>query len=375
MHFISRPIAAGRWLLAAVCLTLTTKPLAEPSSLAISEQQIRNLGVQTIQLEAQARSASGRFPAQVILPPNQDYRLGAPENSLVQQVLVLENQSVKAGDPLLVVSSQHLGELGLALVESHSRWTLARQNRARDQELLAEGIIPSRRLDESRAAEGDALAALNQARSAMAAAGMEERAIDELIRQGKASNSLTLRAPIAGSVAELVAKPGWRNTDGLPLLRIINRKQLWVDVQVPASQANQWAPGTRFQLADGTEARLLNLSPVTSAAQTRVLRGVIDQPPAQLLPGSLLQALLPLASNNAWDLPLSAVARRGAQAYVFRRSPAGFDAIPVEVVATGGQRALVTGSLDAGAELAATSVVALKAAWLSHLEAPVAGGE
>lgn len=94
-----------------------------------------------------------------------------------------------------------------------------------------------------------------------------------------------------------------------------------------------------------------------------------------MLPGSLLQALLPLASNNAWDLPLSAVARRGAQAYVFRRSPAGFDAIPVEVVATGGQRALVTGSLDAGAELAATSVVALKAAWLSHLEAPVAGGE
>ncbi len=368
MSFSIRALPARRWLLAFACVSAWPTVAQTTSPLPISDQQIRNLGIETIQLETGAVSASARYPAQIVLPPQQEYRLGAPESSLVQQVLVLENQPVQAGDPLLVISSQNLGELSLAAIENHNRWQLAQQGLTRDQELLAEGIIPSRRLDESRAAEQDARAALTQARSALLAAGLDEKGIDNLIRQGKASNSLTLRAPVAGVVTELVAKPGWRTSDNTPLLRLVNRAQLWVDVQIPANQAGLWPADTRFQLADGTEAKLLNLSPVTSAAQTRVLRGLIEHPSAQLLPGSYQQALLPLSAHQSWDLPLAAIARRGAQAYVFVRSHQGFDALPVEVIASGGQRALVTGGLQTGTEIASAGVVALKAAWLSHLD-------
>lgn len=356
------------WLIVLACVSswpVSARPL---SSIPINDQQIRNLGIETIQLESWAASASGRYPAQILLPPHQEYRVSAPENSLVQQVLVLENQSVQVGDPLLVISSQSLGELSLALIENHSRWKLAQQNLTRDQALLTEGIIPSRRLEESKANERNARAALTQARSALVAAGVDDKGLDGLIQQGRASNTLTLRAPVAGVATELVAKPGWRNSDGLPLLRLVKRDQLWVDVQIPANQAGLWPAGTEFQLADGTEATLLNLSPITSAAQTRVLRGLIENPPAQLLPGSYQQALLPLSNNQAWDLPLSAIARRGVQAYVFVRTDNGFNALPIEVVASGGQRALVSGDLQNGAEIATAGVVALKAAWLSHLD-------
>lgn len=358
------------WLIVLACIPSGSVSASTPSptSVPISDQQIRNLGIETIHLDTGAASASGRYPAQVVLPPDQEYRLSAPDNSLVQQVLVLENQPVASGTPLLVISSQSLGELSLALIESHSRWQLALQNRERDRELLNEGIIPSRRLEESKANERDAGAALTQARSALAAAGVDEQGIEELLRKGKASNSLTLRAPIAGIVTELQAKPGWRNTNGLPLLLLVKREQLWVDVQIPANQAGLWPAGTQFQLADGTEARLLSLSPTTSAAQTRVLRGLIDKPPAHLLPGSYQQALLPLSKDQAWDLPLGAIARRGPQAYVFVRTDKGFDARPIDVVASGGQRALVSGNLQRGIEIAAVGVVALKAAWINHLD-------
>lgn len=372
MNIFCYALPARRWLMAAAWISLCAAPVAvlatQASPVPINDQQIRNLGIETIQLESTAASASGRYPAQIVLPPHQEYRLSAPENSLVQQVLVLENQFVHSGDPLLVISSQSLGELSLALVENHSRWQLAQQNLERDQELLTEGIIPGRRLEESKANERDARAALAQARSALAAAGVDENGVAGLIRQGKASNTLTLRAPVAGIVTELVAKPGWRNSDGVPLLRLVKRDQLWVDVQIPASQAGLWPADTLFQLADGTEAKLLNLSPITSAAQTRVLRGLIEHPPTQLLPGSYQQALLPLSKDQAWDLPLSAIARRGAQAFVFIRTATGFDALPVDVVASGGQRALVSGDLRNGAEIATVGVVALKAAWLSHLD-------
>lgn len=367
MFSLIRP--ASRWLLAIACVLTNSIAAQTNSPIPISDQQIRNLGIETIELTRSAASATGRYPAQVVLPPSQEYHLNAPENSLVQKVLVMENQTVKAGDPLLVISSQHLGELSLALIESHSRWRLAQQDLERDQVLLAEGIISSRRLEEAKAGERDARAALAQAHSAMVAAGVDETGIDALIRQGKASNSLTLTAPVAGVVTELVAKPGWRNPAGMDLLRLVKREQLWVDVQIPAHQAGLWPADTRFQLADGTEAKLLSLSPVTSLAQTRVLRGLIENPPPHLLPGSYQQALMPLNQADTWDLPLAAIARRGAQAYVFMRTASGFDAVPVEVITSGGQRALVTGGLAAGAEIASASVVALKAAWMAQLEA------
>lgn len=371
--FAYRGLLILAWLYSSA--TLAQSPAPEPASpshevsaVMLSDQQIRNLGIETIAVERGVANARAIYPAQVVLPPDQEYRISAPGDSQVQQVLVMENQAVKRGDPLLLISSQTFGERSLALVESHSRWNLARQNVQRDQELLAEGIISSRRVDEAKAAENDARAAFAQARSALIAAGLDESAITELTRQGKASNTLTVRAPVAGVVVELQAKPGWRSLEGAPLLRLVKREKLWVDVQIPAHQAGFWPVDTPFHLADGTEARLLNLSPTTSNAQTRVLRGLINNPPMHLLAGSYQQAQLPLNQGDAWDLPLSAIARRGAQAYVFVRTDSGFIALPIEVLASGGQRALVKGALQEKQEIAATSVVALKAAWLMGLD-------
>ena len=79
---------------------------------------------------------------------------------------------------------------------------------------------------------------------------------------------------------------------------------------------------------------------------------------------AVMQALVPFGAHAAgWALPLQAVARQDDQAYVFVRTEKGFVARPVTVVSSAGPSVQVTGDLKPGQEVAASSVIALKAAW------------
>jgi len=62
------------------------------------------------------------------------------------------------------------------------------------------------------------------------------------------------------------------------------------------------------------------------------------------------------------------VAHDDDQAYVFVRTPDGFEARPVKVVASAAQRVRVQGPVKAGEQVAVSGVVALKGAWLNDRE-------
>jgi hypothetical protein len=108
---------------------------------------------------------------------------------------------------------------------------------------------------------------------------------------------------------------------------------------------------------------------VSSSSQTVVLRAVVEGKTGQLRPGEFVTVELPVAATQgSWDVPLSAVAHDGNQAYVFVRTADGFEARPVIAVASAGQRVRVQGAVTAGERIAVSGVVALKGAWLKAKE-------
>jgi len=100
-----------------------------------------------------------------------------------------------------------------------------------------------------------------------------------------------------------------------------------------------------------------------------VLRAAVEGKTGQIRPGEFVTVELPVAATQgSWDVPLSAVAHDGNQAYVFVRTPDGFEARPVKVVVSTGQRVRVQGALKADEQIAVSGVVALKGAWLDAKE-------
>jgi RND family efflux transporter MFP subunit len=358
--------------MATLCLLAPTAQAADQAvKFTVPSSQIQALGIQTAPLRSQAGPVKASFPAQVVVPPTAEQIVSSPVAGLVAQLLVQQNQVVRSGTPLVRIASPELGQLQLQLLQASARATLARQAAKREQALFDEGLIPQRRVQEAQAGLSEAEATLNQARAALRLSGMPAATIQRIAASGKPQDSITLTATQAGIVTEIAVTPGQRVEAATALLHVAQIDSLWLDIQLPVSASANWLPGTKLKV-QGREvtARILSASPtVASGSQTVVLRAAVEGKTSQVRPGEFVTVELPLAAaQGSWSVPLSAVAHDGKQAYLFIRTPNGFEGRPVQVMASAGQQVRVQGALQEGEQIAIRGVVALKGAWLNAKE-------
>ena len=357
--------------------TLCANAADRPNKFPVSDKQMNALGIQLMALERQSARVMASFPAQVTLGTDQEQVVSAPMAGVVLQVLVQQNQTVRQGAPLLRIAGAEFGQQQLQLLQTASRANLARLAARREESLFSEGIIPQRRVYETQAALKEAEAAFNQAKAQLILSGMDSAAIARLASGGKLETSLTLTAAKAGVVSRLEVKPGQRVEPASALLHLVQTDRLSLDIQVPADAASRWPPGTRIKLQDREAVgRVVSVSPVaTAGSQTVSVRAVMDNGASGLRAGESVVVEFPTAeAKDSWDVPLSAVVHDGDKAFIFVRTPPGFEARPVVVVAQAGQRLQLSGSLKAGEQIAVSGVVALKGAWMGAGVAEKGGG-
>ena len=358
------------WAVAVLCIyTFSAQAADRPARFAVPNSQIQALGIQVAPLQNQTDSVRANFPAQVVVPPNAEQVVSAPVAGMVAQLLVQQNQVVRSGAPLVRIASPELGQLQLQLLQATARATLARQAAQREQQLFDEGIIPQRRVQEAQAGLKEDEAAFSQAKAALRLSGMPAATIDRIAASGQAQDSITLAATRAGIVTEISVKPGQRVEPATALLHVVQTDTLWLDIQIPVTESANWQPGTKLKIqGKDITARLLSAgSTVTAGSQTVMLRAVVEGKTGQVRPGEFVTVELPVAAaQDGWDVPLSAVAHDGNQAYLFVRTSDGFEARPVKVTASAGQRVRVQGPVKAGEQIAHSGVVVLKGAWLAE---------
>jgi len=361
----------GDALRVAACLSLSAwlapAMAAEPNAeFAVSSAQMKTLGVTLLKLEQPGAIAGMAYAAKVMLPPGQEQVVSAPVAGVVDQLLVGEQQAVKAGQPLLRLNSPQFGEMQLKLLEAASRARLSQKTLQREKALLAEGIIPERRVQEAEAASQDDAARQRQAEAALRLAGIDAASIQRIAAGGTLQDGVVVRARASGVVLGIDIKPGQRVQEADALLRLASLQTLWLDIAMPADRQPATLPKMAAIQIVGRDAVAMPLSvgAIVSDSQTVTLRARVTRGAERLRPGEVVQAQVPFAANAAgWALPLTAVARQDDQAFVFVRTDKGFVARPVSVVSSAGASVQVTGELKPGQEVATASVIALKAAW------------
>lgn len=350
-----------------VCACLLAAHSVAAEKLGVSDEQVKKLGIELVGVQDARGGVKQRFPAQVVVPPKAEHVVSAPLQGLVVQLLVGEFQPVKKGDAVAKLSSPAMSQLQLQALQASARATLARQAYAREQALFKEGIIPQRRAQEAQAALREADATLAQAKSELALAGMSGVATDKMLRSGVPTDSLILEAAQDGVVSAISVKPGQRVDAATAVLSITQLDTLWLDVQLPIEASKGMRPGMPIEIpGKQLSGRVLSLSPTISAStQFVILRAEVDGAAGQLRPGELVTVDVPLeAAGQAWDLPLSAVARNKDESVVFVKTAGGFEARPVRVQNSAGQLVRVEGDIGAEDRIAVSGVIALKGAWL-----------
>ena len=361
---------AARRAVAYLALTALQSPaaLAAPpaAEFPVTVQQMQSLGVTLFKLDAPGPIRGMAHAAKVVLPPSQEQVVSAPVDGVVDQLLVADQQAVRAGQPLLRISSPRFGELQLGLIEAANRSRLSAKTLERERQLLAEGIIPERRVLEAEAAAQTDQARLRHAEAALRLAGLDAAAIKGIAEAGALLDTLLIRARGDGVALGIAVKPGQRVQGADSLLRVANLRDLQLEIQMPADrQAPSPSPGSVVRAVDrDVEATTLSVGATVSESQTTTLRARVTRGAAALKPGEVIQVQVPFAQNSdGWALPLAAIARQDEQTYVFVRTGKGFVAQPVAIVSSAGQSVQVTGELKAGQEVAVSSVITLRAAW------------
>ena len=188
--------------------------------------------------------------------------------------------------------------------------------------------------------QGTDLASLvDGARQRMRLVGMSEAQIALVERSGQTQARITLAAPIAGVVTELLAREGMTVVVGSTLFRINGLGTVWANAEVPESQAVLLRPGTRVQARSPSapgmvfngkvQAILPDVNPATRTLKARL---ELANPGQRLVPGMFVQMqFLGMAGKKALLVPTEAVIQTGKRTVVMLSEPDGrFRPVDVE---------------------------------------------
>lgn len=231
-------------------------------------------------------------------------------------------QQVKKGQLLAYLAPRLGGDTDLASLRAAAgkaqvEHDLAQQELARLETLFREEAVPEKRVLAARAAAASARADLSAAQQ-------------RLGQYAGAAGGIPVRAPVAGTIADVRVSPGAFAQEGALLFHIADRSALWLELRVPEAEAARLVnpTGAAFRVAGmdagveivaGQNGRLVAVGGVVDAA-TRTVPVVFEFAPGALrLPIGMAVRAQVFAGGvrDAIAIPASSVLDEGGMSVVY----------------------------------------------------------
>lgn len=256
--------------------------------------------------------------------PDGEAQLTAPAAGQVQSAGTFPRlgQAVKKGELLAYLVPRMGGETDLATLRAAANKAQVERDLASQELTRLEGLHREEAVPEKRVLAARATAAL--ARAELAAA--QQR----LGQYSGAGGGIPVRAPVAGTIADVRVSPGAFAQEGTLLFHIADRRSLWLELRVPESEAARLASptGAAFRVAGdersveivpGKNGRLIAVGGVVDAT-TRTVPVVFEFTATDhnLPIGMAVQAqVFGGGTRDAVAIPASSVLDEGGMTMVF----------------------------------------------------------
>jgi cobalt-zinc-cadmium efflux system membrane fusion protein len=359
----------GKRLLAGLTIGLLCHSV-HAEEIAIEPQQIENLGITLASPRAVANVATTSATARVVIPPANVFVMATPQTGLIVRLDAAVGDDVEAGQVLAEIESPDFLTLQRDFLDAVNEERLARSQLERDRQLLDEGIIAGRRLQETETRARVSAARLSEQRQLLRIGGLGADDIRNLERDQKLSATLTIRAPANGVVLDLMAVTGERAEAMTPIYRLADLSLLWLELDVTQEQVGAITPGMKVARSATPDHPIAEVMMVGRAierdTQSVKVRATFIDPAHGLKPGQFISAQILAkcctdSGNETWAVPTAAVARSGTASYLFVRTARGFEVRTVRIVSADAVSTYVDQGVEAGDRIAVNGVAALKA--------------
>ena len=297
-----------------------------------------------------AQGEADADPSKVMVSPRMQQNLGLRTEPVVEGSMAPEIEAV--GSVAFNERDQVLLQARAAgFVERlQVRATLDRVNKG---QALAELYVPEwiaaqeEFLSVRRMLGTDMAALVDAARQRMRQVGMDAALIARVESSGQTQARVTLEAPMAGVVSELMVREGMAVAAGATLFRINGLGTVWANAEVPESQSAMLRPGLRvrasspglpgIKLEGRVQAILPDVNPATRTLRARV---ELNNPGGKLVPGMFVQMnFIDGRVQKSLLVPTEAIIQTGQRTVVMlAEDQGGFRPVEVQIgIESGGQ--------------------------------------
>ena len=360
-----------RICLAGLLMAISTLALSAGDSMTLSATELERLGVEFGSASPAGLTEVGSGPAQVVIPPTQQFVVGTTVSGVLSRLLVAEGETVVAGQVLAEIESPGLLALQRAFIDAFAAKELAQLQLQRDRGLQEEGIIADRRLRETVAAASAASVALDQSKQQLRLAGLSSEQLRMLSDRRQLSSTLELHSPIDGVVVSQLSSLGNQIDALAPVFRVADLSQLWLEVRVSQQQAQSISLGMQVIAPDYDErlsAEVCHIGPTLDpVSQTVMIRAFTDNELQLLRPGQFLSTRIVTAASdagNTYVVPSKAIVNEGANTFLFVRTEDGVAARQVRLLSDNGRQTFIATGEKLKGGIVVSGVAALKSIWL-----------
>ena len=352
----------ARTILALVFIGLPSIAMAE-DAVKLSPEQATNLGIRVVHPVASPTDKTLPYPAQIVIPTPQLWVVSSPVAGMITGLSVARGDRVNAGQALVVVESPAFVSQQRDYLQAVAQEILTAQQLTRNTQLFQSNAVPQRILEASQNEARQASIVVAERRQMLRLSGLSDDAIAKLTNEAAITATLSVVAPRSATVVDIVVSPGQRVEQTASLIKLAQLSPLWVEIAIPAANIRAIRPGAKVEV-DGyaTPGQVVLISETADpATQTILVRADLPNT-GELRPGQTAQARIGFASSteSAWEVPYSALIRRGEQASVFVATQGGFRLVPVTLLEEDQDHVVVSGAITDKDEVAVGGISALR---------------
>jgi membrane fusion protein, heavy metal efflux system len=239
-------------------------------------------------------------------------------NGPITRILVDTGTKVRAGDPLLYVSSPDVANAISTYRKARNREVFNKRVVDRQRDLLARGAVAEKDLESAEADYNDAMTDVQNSLQPLRIFGITAQEIDSAEKQGTPiGNELAVRAPIAGIVVQKMVSPGMLIQAGTTACFMLSDVgTVWVQGHIFDRDLPLVRVGDPVQLTNPASARTFHGTVnyvgafVDPATRTTPVRIVTQNSEGLLKKDMFVEAVIGTSTkSNALAVPVSAVLR------------------------------------------------------------------
>ncbi|WP_118976918.1 efflux RND transporter periplasmic adaptor subunit [Taibaiella koreensis] len=295
----------------------------ESNIVSVSAEQIRTAGIVSATLEHKNLGSSIKVTGRLEVPAQNKAAVTSLYSGILKTLLVLPGSEVRKGQAIATITNTELAGLQQNLISVNAQLQLAELEYTRQKELVAGNAAPLKNLQRAQAERNSLKAQQAALKKQLATLGIGTASLNS----GAISSTLTLTAPISGTISTVNAEIGSKVDAATPVATIVNNSQLHLDLYVyekdlPLVQKGQTIHFTLTN-APGKEhdARIFSIGTAFADQSKAVpVHAEVSGDKTGLIEGMNVTAVISIGNTTAPAVPTEAIVSNAGKDYIFIRT-------------------------------------------------------